>query len=145
MYADIRQRQEEEPQQPTKDACDDMRIIVNQTFRAFLEKPEIVRLLNEENLHKGAHIHKSAYVRQLYNPLLQRIEAVLKRGEKEKLFRAGLDPVHIYLTFSSMAYHYISNSYTLGFALDYNLSSSDAIARWGEHINEVILSFCQRR
>lgn len=142
MYLQLRQRQEV-PAEPVEDVREEIQHIINLTFRAFVEMPEIIRLLNEENLHKGIHIRKSKSVQNMYNPLVERLEVALKRGEQEKVFRAGLDPIEIYLTLSSLAYHYLSNSYTLGFAFDRDLLSPKALERWGRHINAVILTFCQ--
>ena len=142
MYSRLRARQEEKVE-PAENAADELRQIVERTFQAFIDNPEIIRLLNEENLHKASHIKKSHFLKQLYDPLVDRIAGVLARGTEQGLFQAGLDPVAVYITMSSMAYHFLSNSYTLEIALGRELSSKKSCDSWALHISEVVLTYCR--
>ncbi|MBK2247276.1 hypothetical protein, partial [Francisella tularensis] len=65
-----------------------------------------------------------------------------ERGRKEGLFRAGLDPKLVYLTLSSLCYHYLSNQYTLEIALGTDLSSVSSRKQWLQHITTLVLQFC---
>ena len=44
-----------------------MRQLARNTFRLFRDHPEIVALMNEENLHRARHLRASATIRALYN------------------------------------------------------------------------------
>jgi TetR/AcrR family transcriptional regulator len=119
-----------------------MKQLVEHTFSALENNPNAIRLLNEENKHRGKYVRKSTRVRDLYNPLVETLSFILERGRKDGVFRAGLDPAIVYLTLSSLCYHYLSNQYTLEIALDRDLSSPGSRKAWVEHVIEVVLQYC---
>lgn len=141
MYENLRQRQAE-AEIPTDDPKGALSAIVEHTFKAFLEHPEIIRLLNEENLYKAVHVKKANFLKQLYDPLFLKLSEVLEAGSKQGVFRKGVDPVYVYITISSMAYHYISNMFTLEIALGRDISSPEAYDGWQAHILDVVMSYC---
>ena len=87
-----------------------MRQLVAHTFSALAEHGEAIALLNDENLHKGRHLRRSKRIRALYDPLVDTIREVLRRGADQGIFRRDIDPVTLSLTLSSLAYHYLSRS-----------------------------------
>jgi TetR/AcrR family transcriptional regulator len=143
MYERLRARQAGFTASP-KDPQEAMSLLVRHTFDAFLELPEVIRLLNDENLHKARHIRASKRIRELYDPLLKSLKQVLRDGVAQGLFRDSIDPQFLYISLSSLAYHYLSNQYTLELALDMPLSEDETRARWLDHIVEMVLSFCRR-
>jgi AcrR family transcriptional regulator len=116
-----------------------MRQLVSFTWDYYVQHPEFIRLLNSENLHRGEHVRKSRRVKSLSFPLLSILTDLLARGAREGKFRAGIDPVHIYLTIAALAYFYLSNRYTLSRFLGMDLMSAEQRARWLEHITAVVL------
>ena len=70
-------------------------------------------LLNSENLHQGRHVKKSKRVQDMHSPLVETLRTVLRKGEKQGLFRRGVDPVHLYISIAGEMYFYLSNRYTL--------------------------------
>jgi TetR/AcrR family transcriptional regulator len=143
IYQQLRNRQEQQVLN-IDDPVKAMQQIVNQTFQAFIDIPAIIPLLNEENLHKGVHVKNQKWLKNLYDPLLAKIENVLNSGAVREKFRKDIDPVLIYLTISSMAYHFISNSHTLQIALGRSLSSQEAKDGWAAHIRETVIIYCSR-
>jgi TetR/AcrR family transcriptional regulator len=142
MYETLRARQGELALD-IGDPSNSMRRLIADTFSALLECPEIIALLNSENLHKGRHVQQSSKIRNLYDPLVDTITRVLRAGVEQGVFRPRIDPIKLYISLSSLAYHYISNQYTLkaAFGIDFN---SDARRReWLAHITDMILVFCQ--
>ena len=115
--------------------------LIRSVHRLFVEKREIITLLNSENLHKASHIVKSKRIATLYNPLLSALIDVLERGSHTGVFRKGVDPIDLYITISGLSYFYISNAYTLGFIFNEDLLASERIKRREEHIVEVILGY----
>lgn len=116
--------------------------LVHHTFFAFRDNPSAIRLMNEENKHRGKYIRKSARMRDLYNPLVETIRLVLARGAAEGIFKRNLDPTIVYLTLSSLCYHYLSNQFTLEIALDRELGSDEAQDLWLDHVNKLMLLYC---
>jgi TetR/AcrR family transcriptional regulator len=119
-----------------------MRQLVHYTFDALQANPNAIRLMNEENKHRGKYIRRSERMRDLYNPLVETIRFILERGGKEGVFRVGLDPTIVYLSLSSMCYHYLANQYTLEIALDRDLGSAKARKNWLEHVVDMTLLYC---
>ena len=120
-----------------------MRQLVAHTFSALLDHPEVIALLNAENLQKGRHIERSARIRDLYDPLVQTIADVLRRGEQVGIFRSNIDPITLYLSLSSLAYHYISNQYTLKAAFGIDFTAAERRQAWLVHITEMVVGFCR--
>jgi TetR/AcrR family transcriptional regulator len=119
-----------------------MEQLVHHTFYALESNPNAIRLMNEENKHRAKYIRKSERMRALYNPLVETISFILERGGKDGIFRSALDPTIVYLTLSSLCYHYLSNQYTLEIALDRDLGSEKARKGWLAHVVHVVLLFC---
>lgn len=116
--------------------------LIRHTFCAFKNNPSAIRLMNEENKHRGKYIRKSARMRDLYNPLIETLRSILEGGHKAKLFKPRLDPALVYLTLSSLCYHYLSNQYTLEIALDRDLGSDASQAKWLDHVCGLVLLYC---
>lgn len=141
MYETLRESQRELSVR-TSDPLIAMEQLVRYTFNALESNPAAIRLMNEENKHRGKYLRKSARVRDLYNPLVETIGFILERGGKEGVFRSGLDPAIVYLTLSSMCYHYLSNQFTLQIALARDLQSPSAREAWLTHVTSVLLLYC---
>ena len=119
-----------------------MEQLVHHTFYALQDNPTAIRLMNEENKHRAKYIRKSERMRDLYNPLVETISFILERGRKDGIFRSALDPTIVYLTLSSLCYHYLSNQYTLEIALDRDLGSEKARRGWLDHVVHLVLLHC---
>ncbi len=141
MYQSLREQQKDISVRAS-DPVVAMKQLVHHTFTALKNNPNAIRLMNEENKHRGKYIRKSDRMRDLYNPLVETIRFILERGFEDGIFRSGLDPAIVYLTFSSLCYHYLSNQYTLEIALDRDLGSKSAQKRWLDHVSNLVLLYC---
>lgn len=118
-----------------------MESLIRWTFRIFIEHPEIISLLNSENVHRGKHIAKSKHIKILYNPLLDTIRMVLNRGAAAGVFRADVDAEALFISMNGMGYFYLSNKHTLGVILGRDLMTRKALAHHEDHIVAVVLGF----
>lgn len=103
--------------------------------------PEFVALLNQENLHRAAYLRRSEDVPALYSPLLEAIRGVLARGAAAGVFRAGVDPVQLYITVVGLGHFYVANRHTLSTIFHAPLDTEAAIAAREAHIIEVALGY----
>ena len=99
--------------------------VIRATFEYWDKSPEFIGLLNSENFHRGKHLRKSKLTREGYSGLVEKLAQLLKQGEKTGEFRPSVDPVELYVSISALAYHYLSNRYTLAYLLDRKLSTED--------------------
>ncbi len=118
-----------------------MRRLAAQTFRRFRERPEIVALMNEENLHRARHIRRSRRIRALYNPLLEAIRRLLQDGRARGVFRRDADPVALYVALSGLGYFYCANRWTLSAAFAGDLFTPERIARYEAMIGDMVAGF----
>ncbi len=109
------------------------------TFDYSRRHPELISMLNNENLHRARHLRKSKTVRKLHSPFVAMIEDVLRRGVAQGVFRAGLDPVEVYISIAAIGYFYLSNNWTLSEIFGADLGSEAACARRKQHNVDMIL------
>ncbi len=121
-----------------------LRQLVAETAKALSQTPEIISILNTENLYKAAHIKSSKKIRTIYDPLFGDLNRVLEKGQKEGVFRADIEPLQLYISLSSLVYHYLSNGHTLSVVLRQNLLSKQNFAVRIAHVEEMVLRFCVR-
>lgn len=119
--------------------------LIRSTFRLFSNNLYIIGLLNSENMHQACHIRQSEKIGNLYEPLLGLIATTLDRGVADGMFRAGVDPVQLFLTINAESYFHLSNRYTMAFVLNQDLTSVEALSRREAHVIEVILSYLKFR
>ena len=127
-----------------RDPVDGMRELVLFTWRYFLAHPEFLSLLGTENLHKAAYLKRSKRIRELHSPLIGMISALLERGAKARVFRAGVDPVELYITIAALGFFYLSNRHTLSTIFGRDLAAPKSIAAREQHIVDVVLNYLKR-
>lgn len=87
--------------------------------------PELVKLLSGENLLEAAYLKRSDATPVISSPLLGLIEGLLARGGADGSVRAGLDPLHLYVTMVALSYFHLSNGATLSVIFDTDLARPD--------------------
>ncbi len=118
-----------------------MRRLMHFTFRYFLANPHFIVLLNSENLHRARHIRRSPRVKAINSPLIEALGRVLRRGRASGLFRAGVDPMQLYMSIAGVCYFYFSNIHTLSTIFDRDLLAAPALAQRERHVVDVILGY----
>ena len=127
-----------------RDPVEGMRELVLFTWRYFLAHPEFLSLLGTENLHKAAYLKRSRRIRELHSPLVGMISSLLARGVKARVFRAGVDPVELYVTIAALGFFYLSNRHTLSTIFGRDLAAPRSITARGDHIVDVVLNYLKR-
>jgi AcrR family transcriptional regulator len=118
-----------------------MRTLIRFNFRYHLDHPEFVTLVNNENLMGARRLKRSKLVPQLYSPLLETLTDVLRRGQKAKVFRTGIDPMQLYISIAALGYFYCSNIRTLSVIFASELASPAGMRRREEHVVDVVMSY----
>ena len=121
-----------------------LRRLIDFTWQYFIDHPEFMTLLNSENLHKGRHVARSRRVREMHSPLVATLRRVLERGEREGVFRKGIDPVQLYISIAGEGYFYLSNRYTLAQIFKRDLMSKSALTARARHNATMILNAVRR-
>lgn len=117
-----------------------LRQLVESTFDYFVGAPQLISLLNTENLQRGEHIRASPTLAESYDPLIETIRDFLARGEADGSLRPGVDPLGLYLSIAAQSYHFVANRYTLGAVLHRDFEAPEEIARRREQIIDFTLA-----
>jgi len=72
------------------------------------------------------------------------ISALLERGARARVFRAGVDPVELYITIAALGFFYLSNRHTLSTIFGRDLAAPNRIAAREQHIVDVVLNYLKR-
>ncbi len=118
-----------------------MRKLVLFTWQYFIDHPEFLSLLATENMNRAAYLKKSKAIRPLHGSLVDVIDVLLKRGAEQGIFRAGVDPVDLYISIAGLGFFYMSNRHTLSTIFGKDLSAPERLAARGEHIVDVVLGY----
>ena len=111
VYSDFRDAEaalEIEKQEPVAA----LQKLVAFTWQYYLDNPELITLVNSENLHKAKHIKNSQALQKLNRRFVERMRTLLERGAVAGIFRTGLDPVQVLITLSGGGFHYLTNHHT---------------------------------
>jgi TetR/AcrR family transcriptional regulator, upper aerobic nicotinate degradation pathway regulator len=110
------------------------------TWRYYLAHPEFVALLSNENLMRGVHITKSVKVKLLSRPVVGILGTILAEGERQGVFRRGLEVKKVYLTLAALGYFYLSNRFTLSSFLGTDLMQPSECDAWLAEIRRVMMA-----
>lgn len=89
-----------------------LRRLVEFTWNYYLTCPELISLVNTENLHKARYLKKSPRLELLNKSFVKRMEQLIARGVAQGIFREGLDAVQMLIALSGLGFHYLTNHYT---------------------------------
>ena len=122
-----------------------MRKLVLFTWRYFVDHPEFLSLLATENMNRAAYLKKSKRIRRLHAPLIGMISGLLERGVRANVFRAGGDPVELYISIAALGFFYMSNRHTLSTIFGKDLGAPERLEARGRHIVEMVLAYLAPR
>jgi AcrR family transcriptional regulator len=121
-----------------------VRRIVEFTYTYYLEHEGFVRLVVAENQAHGRHLKKSAAMRSLNRPIIDRLAGVIARGRREGLFRADVDPVEIHKAIAALGMFNVTNQYTFGAIFQREMGGKGDVARRRAMVADLILSYLTR-
>ena len=140
MYQEIRTA-EAELKLEELEPRDAMRALIEFSFDYYTDHPHFIRLLDNENLHKGRHLKRSSTIRQKNSPLVKMITELLSRGSAAGVFRPRVDPIQLYISIAGLGYFYFANIYTLSGVFGVDFQSKDARGARRRHVIDVIMSY----
>jgi AcrR family transcriptional regulator len=118
--------------------------LIEFTWQYFIEYPEFMALLNNENLHRARYLKRSKKIKEMHSPLINLLADILRKGVATGEFRSGVDPVQLYISIASLSYFYLSNNATLSTIFGRDLMSADARAKRLNHMTDLVLAALRR-
>jgi AcrR family transcriptional regulator len=111
----------------------------------YRDHPDLVRLLNDENLREGKLARETASLRRIVSPLLDTLTDILERGKQEGIFRDDVDPAKFYTILSGLGYYVVSNRFTLQASLGIDVCDPEEAKRVRQMHTDLVLSYLKYR
>ena len=121
-----------------------LRTLVGFTVDYQLANPGFIRLVMNENIHRGEFLARSKAIHQLNVPAIDGLRRVYERGVADGAFRAGIDPVDLHQSISALSFFNVSNRHTFAVIFQRDMESAPAIAARRESIIEMVVRFVRR-
>jgi len=126
---------------PPEDA---LRKVVGHTVDYQLAHPEFIRLVMNENMHRGEYLQQSKVIQKLNVPAIEGLRQVLERGQQAGVFRSGIDPVDLHASISALSVFNVANRHTFSLIFKRDLDSHAAVTSRRDSIVEMIVRFVRK-
>ncbi len=126
---------------PPEDA---LRKLVGHTVDYQLAHPEFIRLVMNENMHRGEYLQQSRVIHKLNVPAIEGLRQVLERGQQAGVFRGGIDPVDLHASISALSVFNVANRHTFSLIFKRDLDSHAAVTARRDSIVEMIVRFVRK-
>ena len=120
---------------------DGMRRLVEFTFDYLVENADFVPIIRNENVAGGRFAKRSKVVPNTTPPLVAAIKDLLERGGAAGAFRAGVDPMQLYVTVLALCFTHLSNRHTLSVMFQHDLGDPEWLAQRRRHVVEVVCAY----
>jgi AcrR family transcriptional regulator len=118
---------------------DALRKLVGFTVDYQLANPDFIRLVMNENIHRGEFLAQSKTIQKLNVPAINAVREVYERGVKAGVFRAGVDPVDLHMSISALSFFNVANRHTFALIFKRDLESPAAIVARRDSIIEMVV------
>ena len=123
---------------------DALRKLVAFTFDYQQDNEDFIRLVMNENLHRGEYLARSRTIHDLNVPAIDAVRRVYERGVRAKVFRRGVDPVDLHMSISALCFFNVANRHTFELIFKRELASPAALRARRDSIVEMIVRFVRR-
>jgi len=120
-----------------------LRRLVQVTFDYHNKHPEFVRLVMNENIHKGAHVGHLSNIKERNRTVIATLSKLIDRGTSSGEFRPGIDPIELHMSISALCFYNVSNRYTFSTIFGRDMTSPKAAAARREVVGDIIEKWCR--
>lgn len=114
--------------------------LVSGFFENMREHQSVVALVSEENRLRGRHLKNSKSVMDINTPFVKKVDEIYRDGVADGSFRAGVDPLQLWITIVSVSQFYFSNIYTISHILNSDMNRKEMVAQRKAHVVDFVLS-----
>jgi len=118
-----------------------LRALVGFTFDYQRANPDFIRLVMNENMHKGEYLKKSPNMRVLNAPAIDALRDIYRRGLADGVFRKGLDPLDLHTSISALAFFNVSNQHTFSLIFDVDVTSEARVKQRRRNVEDMVLRY----
>ena len=122
-----------------------MRRLVEATFDVRAAHPEWVRLITSREHGAGRpHLGRPDSITRVNATVLELVRDLLKHGEREDVFRSGLDAWQVHLLITSLCFYRVSNRYTWQAIFELDLWEKQNAELQRQMVVEAVLRYVRR-
>ena len=118
-----------------------LRRLVAFTFDHHLQHENYIRLVMNENIHRGEFIKRSTTIQELNVPAIHAVRDAYQRGVDSGVFRPDVDPVDLHMSISALSVFNVANRHTFAAIFKRSLDTPAATAARRESIIEMVVRF----
>jgi AcrR family transcriptional regulator len=126
---------------PPEDA---LRRLVGFTHDYQLANPDFIRLVMNENMHRGEFLAQSKAIQKLNVTVIDTIAGVLARGAAAGVFRKDIDPVDLHMSISALCFFNVANRHTFALIFKRDLNAPRAVGSRRDSIIEMVVRFVRK-
>src|SRR5450755_3512040 len=123
---------------------DALRKLVAFTFDYQHDNEDFIRLVMNENMHRGEYLARSKTIQDLNVPAIEAVRRVYERGVKAGVFRRGVDATDLHMSISALSFFNVANRYTFSLIFKRDLSAPSALRARRDSIVEMIVRFVRK-
>ncbi|MEP7057912.1 MAG: TetR/AcrR family transcriptional regulator [Caldimonas sp.] len=123
---------------------DALRKLVAFTFDYQQDNEEFIRLVMNENMHRGEFLAQSHTIQQLNVPAIDAVRTICERGVRAKVFRRDIDATDLHMSISALCFFSVANRHTFALIFKRDLASPAALRARRDSIVEMIVRFVRK-
>jgi AcrR family transcriptional regulator len=123
---------------------DALRKLVAFTFDYQQDNEDFIRLVMNENMHRGEYLARSKTIQDLNVPAIDAVRRVYQRGVKAQVFRRGVDATDLHMSISALCFFNVANRYTFSLIFKRDVSTPAALRARRDSIVEMIVRFVRK-
>ena len=120
-----------------------IRKIIEITFDYDETHPNFISLVTVENVHRGRNIAKLTSIKRRNAGVIHVLDAILKRGAREGVFRSDVSALDVHLFISAFCVFRVSNRFTFGTIFECDLSDTEIRMRHKKMLVEAVLRYLE--
>ncbi|MDB5818025.1 MAG: TetR/AcrR family transcriptional regulator [Rhizobacter sp.] len=123
---------------------DALRKLVAFTFDYQQDNEDFIRLVMNENMHRGEFIARSSTIQQLNVPAINVLRRVYERGLSSGVFRDDIDPIDLHMSISALCFFGVANRHTFSVIFKQDVSTPAALRKRRDSVVEMIVRFVRK-
>jgi AcrR family transcriptional regulator len=123
---------------------DALRKLVAFTFDYQHDNEPFIRLVMNENMHRGEYLARSSIIQELNVPAIDAVRHVYERGLEAGVFRRDIDPVDLHMSISALCFFNVANRYTFSLIFKRDLTSAAALRARRDSVVEMVVRYVRK-
>ena len=115
------------------------------TFEYHRNNSDFIRMVMIENIHNANYLQQSDLIRSMNNAAIKKLASIIKRGQKEGIFREHLDPVQLHWQISALNFFNVSNRHTFSTLFGNTLFTNVGQENLKTETAKMVLSYALKR